>query len=388
MKDFTHTEDCDVTKKSPDQSLWEVARVFLKLGCIGFGGPAVHIAMMEEEVVRRRKWITPEHFLDLVGATNLIPGPNSTEMTMHCGHERAGWKGLVVAGMCFIIPAVIITGALAWAYQRYGSLPEVQPFIYGIKPAIIAVVVALMISLGRKARKNKTLGLIGAITLVLTIMGVSEIAVLFGAGLAGVLFYFLTSRSADANVFSPLIFLGFSALSIQVSHWKLFWIFLKIGSILYGSGYVLFAFLDAELVAKGLLSKQELIDAIAVGQFTPGPVFSAATFIGWQLGGLNGAIAATVGIFLPSFLFVAFLNPLIPYLRRSKVMSAFLDTVNVAAVAIILAVAIEMGRETFADWRTIAIAIAGFAVTFYFKKLNSAFVVVGGAVLGYVLWLI
>jgi len=389
MKEFAHTTDHDSADRKPAAaSLWEVAGVFVKLGCIGFGGPAVHIAMMEEEVVRKRKWISPEHFLDLVGATNLIPGPNSTEMTMHCGHERAGWKGLVVAGMCFIIPAVIITGALAWAYQRYGSLPEVQPFIYGIKPAIIAVVVALMISLGRKAFKNKTLSFIGAIALVLTLTGVSEIAVLFGAGLAGVLIYFLTMRSSDLNIFSPLMLLGLSLEKLQVSHWKLFWIFLKIGSILYGSGYVLFAFLDAELVAKGLLSKQELIDAIAVGQFTPGPVFSAATFIGWQLGGINGAIAATAGIFLPSFLFVAFLNPLIPYLRRSKIMSAFLDTVNVAAVAIILAVAIEMGRETFEDWRTIVIAIGGFAVTFYFKKLNSAFVVVGGAVLGYILWLI
>ena len=365
-------------------SLSEIAKVFFKLGCIGFGGPAVHIAMMEEEVVRKRKWITGEHFLDLVGATNLIPGPNSTEMTMHCGHERAGWKGLVVAGACFILPAVVITGVLAWAYQRYGALPEVQPFIYGIKPAIIAVIVALMISLGKKALKSTTLGILGGVALLLTLAGINEIYVLFGAGLCGILLHFATNQRA--NVFSPIVLLA--APIEPLSHWKLFWVFLKVGSILYGSGYVLFAFLDAELVAKGLLSKQELIDAIAVGQFTPGPVFSSATFIGWQLGGMGGAVAATIGIFLPSFLLVTFLNPLIPKLRTSKIMSTFLDTVNITSVAIILAVAVEMAKETLLDWRTVIIAVLGFVVTFYFRKLNSAFVVMGGALLGYLLWLL
>lgn len=368
------------SRENKPGSLAEVARVFFRLGCIGFGGPAVHIAMMEEEVVRKRKWVTGEHFLDLVGATNLIPGPNSTEMTMHCGHERAGWKGLIVAGCCFIVPAVVITGVLAWAYQRYGDLPDVQPFLYGIKPAIIAVVVALMISLGRKALKSILLGIIGVVALVLTLIGVNEIYVLFGAGTLGILLHLFKRRGRVAHSLSPAMVLAL------VPAGKLFWIFLKVGSILYGSGYVLFAFLDAELVAKGLLSKQQLIDAIAVGQFTPGPVFSAATFVGWQLGGFPGALAATGGIFLPSFLFVAFLNPLIPRLRSSKVMSAFLDTVNVASVAIILAVAIEMGKETFLDWRTIVIAGFGFFVTFYFRKLNTAFVVLGGAAMGYLLW--
>src|SRR5687768_8493345 len=365
MKDFTHTADCDAAnKKSPDQSLWEVARVFVKLGCIGFGGPAVHIAMMEEEVVRKRKWITPEHFLDLVGATNLIPGPNSTEMTMHCGHERGGWRGLVVAGLCFILPAVVITGALAWAYQRYGTLPQVQPFIYGIKPAIIAVIFALMISLGKKALKSSTLAVIGICALTLTLVGVNEILVLFGSGFAGILIYFSTRRDLSRVVSLPLI-VFLSTANDYTTHWRVFWIFLKVGAILYGSGYVLFAFLDAELVAKGLISKQELIDAIAVGQFTPGPVFSAATFIGWQMGGLWGAIAATIGIFLPSFLFVALLNPLISRLRESKIMSAFLDTVNIVSVAIILAVALEMARESVGDWRTIVIAILSFVITFH-----------------------
>ena len=305
---------------------------------------------------------------------------------MHCGHERAGWWGLVVAGACFIIPAVLITGVLAWAYQRYGSLPEVQPFLYGIKPAVIAVIVALMISLGRKALKSMTLGAIGALALLLTLTGVNEIFVLFGAGLLGILIHL--ARSGSALSVSPLLLLVVQQLPTGLSSWKLFWIFLKVGSILYGSGYVLFAFLDAELVATGLLTKQELIDAIAVGQFTPGPVFSAATFIGWQLGGLPGAIAATIGIFLPSFLFVAFLNPLIPRLRKSKIMSAFLDTVNIASVAIILAVAVEMGEESIHDWRASVIAVAGFAITFHFRKLNTAFIVIGGAVLGYLLNLI
>lgn len=363
-------------------SLGEIAGVFFKLGCIGFGGPAAHIAMMEEEVVRKRKWISSGHFLDLVGATNLIPGPNSTEMTMHCGHERGGWRGLVVAGSCFIFPAVLITGVIAWAYQRYGALPEVQPFIYGIKPAIIAIIVGLMVSLGKKALKTRLLGMIGGIAFGLALAGVNEILVLFGAGALGILIYLVTHRRNVVNAWSPLLLLA----SGDVPATKIFWTFLKIGSILYGSGYVLFAFLDAELVMKGLLSRQELIDAIAVGQFTPGPVFSAATFIGWQLGGFGGAVAATIGIFLPSFLFVAFLNPLIPRLRKSAVMSAFLDTINVASLAVILGVAVEMGKETFADWRTIVIAVTGFVVIFYFQKLNSAFLVLGGAILGYILW--
>lgn len=360
----------------------EVALVFFRLGCIAFGGPAAHIAMMEDEIVKKRKWISGEHFLDLVGATNLIPGPNSTEMTMHCGHERAGWKGLVVAGACFIFPAVVITGAIAWAYKEYGSLPDVQRFIYGIKPAIIAIITSTMISLGKKAVKSWTLATLGILAAIITLLGVNEIYVLFGGGAVGVLIYFITKRDRLSSVI-PLAL--FSPAIREISNWQIFLTFLKVGAILYGSGYVLFAFLDAELVNRGLLSKQQLIDAIAVGQFTPGPVFSSATFIGWQIGGVYGAVAATVGIFLPSFIFVAFANPIIPKLRKSPVMSAFLDTVNVVSIAIILAVVIEMGRETLLDWRTIAIAVASFVVTFYFKKVNSALIVIGGAVAGYVL---
>ncbi len=372
--------------KSQDKiTISAIAKLFLKLGIIGFGGPAVHIALMEEEVVRKRAWMSEEHFLDLIGATNLIPGPNSTEMAMHIGHEKSGWKGLLVAGCCFIIPAVLITAFFAWAYHKYGELPQVQPFIYGIKPAIIAVVISLMINLGKKALKNVELGIIGALSAAAVLVGFNEIYVLFSAGFAGVLIHFIKMPGRRANGFFPFVLLQISNLSINLPDVKLFWIFLKIGSVLYGSGYVLFAFLDAELVSKGILTKQQLVDAIAVGQFTPGPVFSSATFIGWQIGGATGAIAATIGIFLPSFLFVALLNPLIPLLRKSKVMSVFLDTINIVSVAIIVSVIVEIGSMTLLDWRTILIAVVSFIVTFFFKRLNTAFIILGGTVLGYVL---
>jgi chromate transporter len=365
--------------------LVELAKLFLKLGTIGFGGPAVHIAMMEEEVVRKRKWFTHEHFLDLVGATNLIPGPNSTEMTMHCGHERAGFKGLVVAGICFILPAVIITGVFAWLYQQYGKLPQVEQFIYGIKPAIIGVIISLMITLVKKALKSFELGILGVTAAVLVLTGVNEIYVLFGAGVTGIVIHLIKAGKRSALGIAPFFLFQVPAFTAGSHTWKLFWIFLKIGSILYGSGYVLFAFLDAELVDAGMLTRTTLVDAIAVGQFTPGPVFSSATFIGWQIGGFPGAVAATAGIFLPSFLFVALLNPLISKLRKSTSMSAFLDAVNIAAVAIILAVCVDMIKASIVDWRTILIAFSGFAVTIAFPKLNTAFVILGGAAMGYIL---
>ena len=368
--------------------LKEIAKLFLKLGSIAFGGPAAHIAMMEDEVVKKREWMTHEHFLDLIGATNLIPGPNSTEMTMHCGNEQAGWKGLIVAGGCFIIPAVVITSIFAWLYQKYGQLPQVEPFIYGIKPAVIAIIISALISLGEKALKNIELGILGGATLIACLLGVNEIIALFSCGLIGLLLYFAKNASKTANSFFPFVLLQISAPSLQASNLKILLAFLKVGSLLYGSGYVLFAFLDAELVTKGLLTRQELIDAVAVGQFTPGPVLSTATFIGWQMNGIWGALAATIGVFLPSFLFVALLNPLIPRLRKSKIMSVFLDAVNIASVAVILAVCIEMGKDTLTDWRTIVTAVISLTIIFVFKKLNSAFVVISGATLGYLLTLI
>jgi chromate transporter len=368
-----------------DKNLKEVAKLFFKLGSIAFGGPAAHIAMMEDEVVKKRKWMTNQQFLDLVGATNLIPGPNSTEMTMHCGYERAGWKGLIVAGACFVFPAVVITLVFAWLYQQYGQLPKVEPFVYGIKAAVIAIILGAVYRLGKKALKNVELGVLGALTLIACLLGVNEILALLACGLLGLILFFIRNSKNNLNSLTPLVLLQ---VALAPSTLKILWIFFKVGALLYGSGYVLFAFLDAELVTTGLLTRQELIDAVAVGQFTPGPVLSTATFIGWQLGGFWGAIAATIGIFLPSFFFVFLLNPYIPKMRKSNIFSAFLDGVNIAAVAVIVAVCVEMGKETLTDWRTILIAATSLLCVFVLKKMNSAFIVIGGALVGYLLTLI
>ncbi|CAM4143114.1 chromate efflux transporter [Gillisia hiemivivida] len=366
------------------KELLEIAKLFFKLGSIAFGGPAAHIAMMEDEVVKKRKWMTQEHFLDLVGATNLIPGPNSTEMTMHCGYERAGWKGLFVAGFCFIFPAVVITSIFAWLYQEYGQLPKVEPFIYGIKPAVISIIIIAAFRLGKKAVKNIELAILGSITLVACLLGLNEIIALFGCGLLGLVMYLFKKNTGNLKSLIP--FFLFQAIDpVKIGTFKIFLTFLKVGAILYGSGYVLFAFLDTELVANGWLTRQALIDAVAIGQITPGPVLSTATFIGWQMNGITGAIAATVGIFLPSFLFVLILNPLIPKMRKSKIIGVILDAVNVAAVALIIAVSVEMAKDTITDWRTTGIAVASLIVVFVLKKLNSAFIVLGGAIIGYLL---
>lgn len=369
--------------------LSEVASLFFKLGCIAFGGPAAHVAMMEKEIVEDRKWMSRQHFLDLMGATNLIPGPNSTEMTMHCGYERAGWAGLFVAGICFIFPAVVITGILAALYVEYGTLPEVQPFIYGIKPAVLAIILGAVIKLGKKAVKNTELLIIGLLTLGASLAGMSEVTALLLLGVLGTLYFSLKNRtSSTLPSFSPFLLMSaFSGLSLQISTLKVGLIFLKVGAILYGSGYVLFAYLDAELVMNELLSRQELIDAIAVGQFTPGPVLSTSTFIGYQMNGVPGAIAATVGIFLPSFLFVLLLNPWIPKMRQSKILSYFLDSVNVAAVAVMVSVLFSMGMEVLTDWRSILIVVLSLIANFQLK-LNAMWIVFGGAILGALLHLI
>ncbi|HXS36990.1 MAG TPA: chromate efflux transporter [Flavipsychrobacter sp.] len=366
-------------------NLKEIAKLFFKLGCISFGGPAAHIAMMEKEIVAKQQWMDHDHFLDLVGATNLIPGPNSTEMTMHCGYEQKGLKGLIVAGACFIFPAVVITAAFAWAYQQYGKLPGVTAFIYGIKPAVIAIIISALITLGKKALKSTTLWILGLATITACLLGMNEIAALFLCGFAGMVIYSLKSRSGNnINSFFPLLLLKANVV-IKAPAIKIFLSFLKIGALLYGGGYVLFAFLDAELVRKGLLSRQQLIDAIAVGQFTPGPVLSTATFIGWQMGGWSGALLATLGIFLPSFVLVGFLNPWVPKLRKIKILSAFLDAINAASVAVIAAVCVHMSRDAITDWKTSIIALLSLIVLLVFKKVNSAFIVIGGAAAGYLL---
>ncbi|WP_452233132.1 chromate efflux transporter [Lacinutrix sp. MEBiC02595] len=369
---------------SQKKELQEIAKVFFKLGSIAFGGPAAHIAMMEDEVVRKRKWMTPEHFLDLIGATNIIPGPNSTEMTMHCGYERAGWKGLIVAGFCFIFPAVVITSILAWLYQEYGQLPEVTPFIYGIKPAVIAIILMASYRLGKKAIKTAELAILGILALAACLFGVNEIVALFGTGLLGLLLYYIKKDKTNLKSFAPILLFQILDPS-KIGALKIFLTFLKVGAVLYGSGYVLFAFLDTELVANSWLTRQTLIDAVAIGQITPGPVLSTATFIGWQMHGITGAIAATIGIFLPSFLFVLILNPLVSKMRNSKIISTTLDAINVAAVALIIAVCIQMGMDTLTDWRTMVIAIASLIVVFVLKNVNSAFIVLGGAFIGFLL---
>lgn len=371
-------------QESGPGSLKELGRLFLRLGLTAFGGPAAHIALMQKEVVDKRHWMDHQHFLDLLGATNLIPGPNSTEMAIHIGRERGGTRGLLIAGACFILPAVVITGVIAWLYQRYGHLPQVADLFYGIKPVVIAVIVGAVYPLAKRALTNLQLWIVLAMAFAMGLWtGESEIAILFGVGIVYALWRMAMLSSGMPGVFVPWLFL--QAPAATATNLRIFLSFLKIGAILYGSGYVLFAFLNSELVAKGLLPGQQLMDAIAVGQFTPGPVFSSVTFIGWQMGGMKGAALATIAVFLPSFVFVAALNPLLPLLRRSVFFSAFLDGVNVASVALIGVVCIQFGQDSITDWRTVLIAVAGFVATFGWRKLNSAWIILGGAVLGWVL---
>jgi chromate transporter len=371
------------------QKLVEVAKVFLKLGVIGYGGPAAHIAMMQDEIVEKRKWISKEHFLDLMGATNLIPGPNSTEMTMHCGKERAGWMGLFVAGGFFILPAVISTLALAWFYVKYGEVPQIAPIFAGIKPAVIAIILGAIFKLGKKALKANWIGVVGVIVLILAFLGLSEVlAILLGGALALLYCGIVGLKRDSAKSIFPLLMLPVAGAK-AVTTSSLFLTFLKVGAILFGSGYVLVAYLQGELVDKlGWLTESELLDAIAIGQFTPGPVLSTATFVGYQVDGFSGAAVATLGIFLPSFLFVLLLNPLVPKLRSSKWAGAFLDGVNIGAVAIMISVTYTLFVQTITDWK--AALILGIALVFTFgpKKLSSFYIVLIGMAAGYLLSLI
>ncbi|MGY8920811.1 MAG: chromate efflux transporter [Flavobacteriales bacterium] len=372
---------------SETQKLKQVAAVFFKLGLFAFGGPAAHIAMMEHEVVTKRAWMTREHYLDLIGATNLIPGPNSTEMTMHCGYQRAGKKGLFIAGISFIFPAVFITAILGYLYVLYGALPQVLPFIKGIQPAVIVIIASAVIKLGKKAVKNWELALLGTLFLAASLLGLDQVLVLFAGGLLGMCYFLIKSKMQSTTLAIAPLFMVFivSEIGAKLTAMGIFLKFLKVGSILYGSGYVLFAYLDTELVTTTLLSQTQLIEAIGIGQFTPGPVLSTATFIGYQLGGFWGAIAATAGIFMPSFLFVWLLNPLIPKMRKSKVLGYFLDSINVAAVAIMLAVVITMSKQTLVDWQAALIAVVSVVLIFKFKKVSVMWVLIIGAILGYVL---
>ena len=376
------------------KALSELALLFLRLGATSFGGPAVHIAMMEDEVVRRRRWLTHDEFLDLVGATNLIPGPNSTELAIHVGYRRAGSTGLLVAGTCFIVPAMAIVLALAWAYVRYGRLPAAAGLLYGVKPVVIAVVVQALTSLGRAAVKTRVLGVAAVAALAATAAGVHELIVLFGVGLGSALVGWASGRAGGRP--SPLCLVPpGSALTVvgagagagaaagtAFGLGPLFLFFLKVGSVLFGSGYVLLAFLRADLVTRwGWLTEGQLIDAVAVGQVTPGPLFTTATFIGYVLRGLPGGLVATLGIFLPAFVFVAASGPLVPRLRRSRAAGAFLDGVNVASLALMAVVTWQLGRAALVDFSTVALALISALLLIRFR-VNSTWLVLGGAALG------
>jgi chromate transporter len=370
--------------------LAETALLFLKLGTIGFGGPAAHIALMRREVVTTRGWVDDQKFLDLIGATNLIPGPNSTELAIHLGYLRGGWRGLIVAGTLFILPAVLIVMAFAWAYVEYGSTPEAGWLLYGVKPVIIAVVLQALWGLTRSAVKRYLHMAAGMAVFALYLGGLNEIALLFGGGIVVALIENarrLRVERLQALALGPLAG-GFAPLAAtdnggtSFSLLTLFLTFLKIGAVLYGSGYVLLAFLRADFVVRlGWLTDQQLLDAIAVGQVTPGPVFTTATFIGYVVDGVPGAIIATVAIFLPSFVFVAASAPLVPRLRRSAWMSGFLDGVNVAALGLMAAVTLTLGRDAIVDVPTAAAAVVTAVVLVRFR-VNSAWLVIAGGLLG------
>jgi chromate transporter len=367
--------------------LGEVTRLFLKLGFIAFGGPAAHVALMREEVVRRRGWISDERFLDLVGMANLIPGPTSTEVSIYLGYVRAGWAGLIVAGACFIVPAMLLVLALAWLYVRYGATPAAAAALYGITPVIIAIVASALWALGRTAVKNALLAAVGLAVLALALAGVNVLLLLLGGGVLVMLVRSARGRAAAmvalATLGAPGIALGQAAQGkVAVSLGTLFLTFLKIGAVLYGSGYVLLAFLRSDFVDRlGWLTDRQLLDAVAVGQFTPGPVFTTATFIGYLVAGWAGALLATLAIFLPSFVLVAVSYPLLPRIRRSPWMSAFLDGVNVAAVGLMAAVTWQLARAAVVDAVTAVLALAAGALLLW-TRINSAWLVLGGAGVG------
>ncbi|PHJ65954.1 chromate transporter [Nostoc linckia z18] len=381
--------DNTLTPRQQKQRLTELAMVFLRLGTIAFGGPAAHIAMMDNEVVNRRQWMSREKLLDLLGITNLIPGPNSTELAIHIGYERAGWRGLLVAGTCFIFPAMLIVWILAVIYARYQTIPQVEWLLYGIKPVIIAVVLQAVWNLGKKAAKDLPTIIAGLAAITAYFAQLNEILVLILLGAAVML---LKNWQNRGNIKAAFL-LPFSGIFAQVgsttavtsvSWMNVFVFFLKIGCVLYGSGYVLLAFLQRELVERNQwLTSQQLLDAVAIGQFTPGPVFTTATFIGYLLAGNAGAIAGTIGIFLPAFILVWIINPWVSKLRQSPWASGFLDGVNAASLGLMAGVTYTLGRAALIDWLTITLAIVSAIAVFRFK-INSAWLVLAGGAIGFV----
>ena len=364
--------------------LTEVAALFLKLGFTAFGGPAAHIAIMHDEVVVKRKWLTDAEFLDLLGATNLIPGPNSTEMAIHIGYVRAGWLGLIVGGVGFILPATFIVLGLAWLYVQYGTTPQAEWLLYGIKPVVVAIIAQAIWNLGSKALITGTLILIGIFVLALYFLGVNEIFLLFAGGVVFLLLAnFQRLKNLKATEMLPIGIASLPQLVTSFSLPVLFLTFLKIGSVLYGSGYVLLAFLRTDFVLRlGWLSDQQLLDAVAIGQVTPGPLFTAATFIGYLLGGVPGAFLATLGIFLPSFIFVAISNPLIPKIRNSTWAGSLLDGVKASALGLMAAVTVQLARYSLTNFFTLTIGVISLIVLLRYK-INSTWLIAGGAIAGF-----
>lgn len=361
----------------------EVSLLFLRLGLTAFGGPAAHIAMMHDEVVKRRKWLDDEHYLNLLGATQFIPGPNSTEMAIHIGFVRAGWAGLIVGGVCFALPAILIVTALAWVYVRYESLPQIGSILYGVKPVILVIIAQALWLLGRKAVKDTLTAIVGVGVIVLYFVGINEILLLFAGGAVIMFGRNLWRGGNTVKGFVPLLGLSLPAAgTVPFQFSMLFLTFLKIGSVWYGSGYVLLAFLQSDFVDRlGWLSSQQLMDAIAIGQVTPGPLFTTATFIGYVLGGVKGAVLATLGIFLPSFFFVAVSNPLIPKLRNSRWAGALLDGVTVASLGLMAAVTLQLGRQFLFDVQSLIVAVIS-SVLLIRYKINTTWLILGAAVLG------
>jgi chromate transporter len=396
--------------------LRELTALFLKLGAISFGGPAAHIALIEGEVVGRRQWLTRQQFLDVLGGANLIPGPTSTELAINVGFVRAGWAGLGVAGASFILPAALITGAFAWAYVRFGALPQAASALAGIKPAVIAIIAIAIWRLGKAAVRDVGLAALGGLALAAFFFDLHPIAILFGGGVMGMLLRRVVApRSTKALLLLPM--LPWRAFGVRAAGrtWAAFLhpfeavvlasiaavpavmrpslgrialFFLKVGAVLYGGGYVLLAFLEQGLIRQhAWLTRQQLLDAVAIGQFTPGPVLSTATFIGYMLGGAPGAAVATVAIFLPSFFYVALLAPVLFRLRESAWMAAFLDSVNVCAVALMAGVTFRLAADALRGWPSWAIAVAALAVLVRWK-VNPAWVVLGGGLAGMALALL
>jgi chromate transporter len=370
-------------------SLAELALAFLRLGVTAFGGPAAHVALMEDELVRRRRWLTHERFLDLLGAANLIPGPSSSELAIYIGFERAGWAGLFVAGACFILPAALMAGALAFVYVRFGALPPIGRVLYGVKPIVIAIVVQALWSLAPKAVKSRRLAAVGAAACVAAALGTGAVPVLLGAGGIAALARGPRPKGEGAMGLSwrasaLATGAGVATTAAPVGLFSLFLVFLKIGAVVFGSGYVLLAFLRDDLVTRlHWMSEAQLLDAIAVGQVTPGPVFTTATFIGYLLAGARGAVVATLAIFLPGFVLVAATRPLLPRVRRSPTASAFLDGVNVASLALMAVVTVQLARATLLDVPAILVALLGAFFLLRFK-MNATWLIAAGAVVGLV----